>query len=439
MYLRLRTILCGLLWTAPILAQVTSEDLPSCALDCFETAPPSNASSPSCSLDPNKDFEETFSPCFYSACSVHDALTALNVTSIICDRPVRDITWAIRGFVLASTTIASGVIGLRVLYKTRGLAGGIGWDDYTIVIGVVVTMVAAIGQFLAAWYGMGRDQWKVPTEDITKVYKCFFIAAVGYKLGNAATRVSLLCFYLRIFGKGSAQNTVMACIVLTIIIGITFALADALQCQPVWSFWEGWDGELSGHCGSLSAISWAHSIFNIVLDVATLGIAFWMVHKLHMRWKRKAAVIAMFLLGSAITLVSFLRLQALPQLSNTRNRTWNLAPVSYWSAIEMFAGMVCACLPALRKLGDTMCGSGRSGTRTATNGYERQASDQRPSKVRTTDPTLTFSENDDLEANPTTRDRNVDTEMGVLTERKDDVSITTETHQAPWDATKGNS
>ncbi|KAK6063686.1 CFEM domain-containing protein [Seiridium cupressi] len=306
-----------------------------------------------------------------------------------------------------------------------GLAGGIDWDDYAIVLAVIVTLVAAIGQFLTAWYGMGRDQWKVPSEDVTKVYKvgnspflasiqldvltleqCFFISAVGYKLGNAATRASILCFYLRIFGQGSARITVLTCIILIILIGLAFTLADTLQCQPVWSFWEGWDGELSGRCGSLSAISWAHSIFNIVLDVE--GQRDWDV-----------------LTGIA-----------LPPLSNTHNRTWNLAPVAYWSAIEMFAGMVCACLPALRVLGDKMCGTGRGVTRATTNGYERHTSHQRPSKVKTINPTLTFSENEDTTRNTKSRSEHGDNKMAVLPERKDDISVTG-IHLAPWDATSG--
>jgi hypothetical protein len=62
---------------------------------------------------------------------------ALNVTSIICDAPVRDISVGIRAFVVTATVVAAIVIGLRVILKFRGLAGGIGWDDWTIVLGVV--------------------------------------------------------------------------------------------------------------------------------------------------------------------------------------------------------------------------------------------------------------------------------------------------------------
>lgn len=62
---------------------------------------------------------------------------ALNVTSVICDLPVRDISLPIRIFVIVATVFASIIIGLRVLVKARGLAGGIGWDDWAIVIAVV--------------------------------------------------------------------------------------------------------------------------------------------------------------------------------------------------------------------------------------------------------------------------------------------------------------
>ncbi|KAH6661215.1 hypothetical protein BKA67DRAFT_550497 [Truncatella angustata] len=406
---------------APVFAKVTAEDLPSCAINCFRTSPPSNASSQSCRLT-NSDFEATFSPCFYEECSIKDALTALNKTSILCEIPERDISWAIRGFVIASTIVASVVIGLRVLLKYRGLAGGIGWDDSTIVIAVILTMDAAVGQFLAAWYGMGKDQWKVPVEDVSTVYKCFFIAAVGYKLGNAATRISILCFYLRVFGTTSACRPIITFIVINAVIGVTFAIADTLQCQPVASFWDGWDGELSGKCDSLSAISWAHSILNIVLDVATLAIAFWMVNKLNMRWRKKAAVIGMFLLGSAITLVSFLRLMSLSQLSNARNRTWNLAPVAYWSAVEMFFGLVCACLPALNAL-IAICCDKRDKIQTADSGtgvYERHASDQRPGRTKTSDLTATSSRNGDLECDSEIRDGNSIIQLVVLPPTKED-------------------
>ncbi|KAH7123301.1 hypothetical protein B0J13DRAFT_612093 [Dactylonectria estremocensis] len=260
-----------------VLAQVTAQDLPACAQKCFTTLP-SNSFSPGCSLTPGSNFEDTFSPCFYTRCSTRVALSALNITSIICDEPVRDISQAIRIYVIIATVVASVVIGLRVLVKIKGLAGGIGLDDWAIVVSVGLTMIATVGQFLGGWYGLGRDEWKLDENAHRWVLKSFYVAAIGYKLANSGCRVSLLCFYLRIFGTSAFRRAVVALISLNVALGITFALADALQCRPPAAFWKDWTREQGSHCASLGAISWSHAILNIIMDIATLGMAVWMNH-----------------------------------------------------------------------------------------------------------------------------------------------------------------
>ncbi|KAH7131152.1 hypothetical protein EDB81DRAFT_131332 [Dactylonectria macrodidyma] len=365
-----------------VLAQVTAQDLPACARKCF-TALPQNASSSGCSLTPGSNFENTFSPCFYARCSTRAALSALNITSIICDEPVRDISQAIRIYVIVATVFASVVIGLRVLVKFKGLAGGIGLDDWAIVVSVGLTMIATVGQFLGAWYGLGRDEWKLDENAHRWVLKSFYIAAIGYKLANSGCRVSLLCFYLRIFGTSAFRRAVVALISLNVTIGITFALADALQCRPPAAFWRDWTREHGSRCASLSAISWSHAILNIIMDIATLAMAVWMVRGLKMRWRKKASVVGMFALGSAITIVSIVRVQSLIPLSRRRNMTWNLAPVSYWSGIEMLAGLVCACLPAMKALSRVFCGARKNGSQSTSTGYQRALSPGPPPRPPT--------------------------------------------------------
>ncbi|KAI1337587.1 hypothetical protein F5Y15DRAFT_148214 [Xylariaceae sp. FL0016] len=313
-------------------------------------SPPVDASSSACAFQPGKDFEGTFSPCFYEACTPLEALDALNITSVICGVPTRDISVAIRVYVIVATALASVVISLRVYAKFRGLAGSIDVDDWFIVLAVTVTLIASVGQYLGAHYGLGRDAWKVSKDDQISVYKSFFVAAIGYKLGNACCRMSILLFYLRLFSITDFRMAVIICVVFSGCIGVAFALADSLHCDPASYFWNGWIGTHKGFCGSLPAITWVHSILNIFLDLVTLGMAFWIVYSLNIRWIRKFEAIAMFVLGSAVTIVSFLRIMSIPPLYNERNRTWSLAPVSYWSGIEMFFGMVCACLPALKAL-----------------------------------------------------------------------------------------
>ncbi|KAF7554087.1 hypothetical protein G7Z17_g3148 [Cylindrodendrum hubeiense] len=272
MQIRFQPSLVLCLLVAGALAQVTDADLPPCSLSCFDPYPPQNDSSSSCRYKAEEDFETTFSPCFYSACSVKEALTALNVTSIICGVPDRNISVGMRIFVVVATVVSSLVIGCRVILKFKSLAGDIGWDDWTIVIAVLVTLDAAVGQYMAAHYGMGRDAWKIPFENQDKIFKAFYASAAGYKLGNMFVRTSILCFYLRIFSNSGFRWVVIAAIMANVAIGVAFTLADAFQCKPISFFWNEWDGMHKGSCLSISTITWAHSILNILLDVATLAM-----------------------------------------------------------------------------------------------------------------------------------------------------------------------
>jgi hypothetical protein len=50
----------------------------------------------------------------------------------------------------------------------------------------------------------------------------------------------------------------------------------------------------------------------------------------------------------SVTVVSMLRLQSLVHFSNSTNPTWDQWDVANWSTIEINAGIMCACMPAIR-------------------------------------------------------------------------------------------
>lgn len=130
--------------------------------------------------------------------------------------------------------------------------------------------------------------------------QAFYASTAGYKLGNMFARMSILLLYLRIFSAGGFRRVVLAAIAANVAIGVGFTFADAFQCRPVSLFWNMWDGEHEGTCLSISTITWAHSVLNILLDVAALAMAAWMVKRLNMNAYKKASVIGMFVLGSAL-------------------------------------------------------------------------------------------------------------------------------------------
>lgn len=52
----------------------------------------------------------------------------------------------------------------------------------------------------------------------------------------------------------------------------------------------------------------------------------------------------------SVTVVSALRLQSIVDLDRDNNPTRDLTAIVYWSSIEQDVGVLCSCMPALRKI-----------------------------------------------------------------------------------------
>lgn len=53
---------------------------------------------------------------------------------------------------------------------------------------------------------------------------------------------------------------------------------------------------------------------------------------------------------TSVTIISFLRLKSIVRYASTANPTWDLWGIVWWSGIEVCAGLICTCLPAMRLL-----------------------------------------------------------------------------------------
>lgn len=56
------------------------------------------------------------------------------------------------------------------------------------------------------------------------------------------------------------------------------------------------------------------------------------------------------IISYSVTVVSALRLQSIVHLDRANNPTRDLTAIVYWSSIEQDVGILCSCMPALRKI-----------------------------------------------------------------------------------------
>lgn len=113
----------------------------------------------------------------------------------------------------------------------------------------------------------------------------------------AITKVSILCFYLKVFPKKSFRLSVYVLIALNICYAVGYDLVLAFQCSPIDGAWLSWDGEYNAKCISINVLGWSAAAINIALDMATIILPLPELFQLSMSWKKKIQILLMFTVG----------------------------------------------------------------------------------------------------------------------------------------------
>jgi hypothetical protein len=214
-------------------------------------------------------------------------------------------------------------------------------DDWAILATVIVgtaTTAVTIGGTIE--HGLGKDLWTLAPQEITTMLRYFEVVAVLYFATLTLLKLSIIFFYIKIFSTPGAQRLLWATAAFTFVWGAMYVILAIFQCQPISYFWNQWDGMHEGRCLNINAITSSNAGFSIALDFWSLGIPLWQLRGLKMHWKKKVGVVLMFGVGTFVTIVSILRLQALVHFAKSTNVSWEFYDVSIWSTIELGVGVV---------------------------------------------------------------------------------------------------
>ncbi|SPQ25015.1 eec87730-e41e-40bc-a9d4-17d6dc907b95 [Thermothielavioides terrestris] len=327
--------------------------LPKCALACLadgitHSACASNLTAACMCTD--EPLQEQLTLCVTANCTVKETLVAKNITDTSCGVPVRDRGAAYDTATIVLFVIAACTVVLRLGFKllvTRSLSA----DDYAVFLLILVVVPSVVfTHYGTTPNGVGRDIWTLTPQNITDFLYYFYLMAMFYFLQVMLLKLCLLLFYLRIFPSQSVRRLLWGTIVLDVVFGVVFFFLAIFQCSPISYFWTNWDGEHEGKCLNSNAIAWANAAISIALDLWMLAIPLAQLKTLNLHWKKKIGVGLMFCVGTFVTVVSILRLQALVTFGKSNNATWDNFPVSLWSTVEISVGIMCTCMPTLRLL-----------------------------------------------------------------------------------------
>ncbi|KAK0118432.1 hypothetical protein ONS95_012718 [Cadophora gregata] len=323
--------------------------LPKCSVNCFHVALSTNPdliNSPMRSC-PNVTLQKPLSDCLQLACGFEEQKQFSLVTNDICKGqpiPSRGLGALVIAITLGPLTLSC--VAAR-FYSKRRFSQPLGMEDY-FILGAASLYSGTIPLYIVnTILGFGKHYWNIDPLKIRVLLVIFYIGELSYLTTMPLIKLSILFFYLKLFQSPGFQTATWFMIVFVASAGIAFVVTGMVQCLPISG---SFDRSIHATCLDLNAVAYANSAIGIFQDVLILLLPFPEILFLNMPRRKKILLIFMFLLGTLAVLTSILRLPSLHAFATSTDQTWDNQTGSLWSLAEQSVAMICACMPAIRRL-----------------------------------------------------------------------------------------
>ncbi|KAH7335631.1 hypothetical protein BKA66DRAFT_479958 [Pyrenochaeta sp. MPI-SDFR-AT-0127] len=233
------------------------------------------------------------------------------------------------------------------LYTKRCILRRVGYDDYAIILATLLALGFSVLAGIQTTNGLGYHIWDVPADKFYRMKLGDIAGPIFYNLSTLFTKVSLCLLYLRLSPFMSFRVAVYVVMVISIIYSVLAAFGFAWACQPIAKYWN--FSIATGSCINLTVFFLATACINAATDLALLILPNFIIKHLHLPWRRKVSVALLLMTGSFVCVVSLIRVQIIVKGMHTvpTDGTWGMVENFIWLLIEIWLGIICACLPSL--------------------------------------------------------------------------------------------
>ncbi|KAK2023694.1 hypothetical protein LX32DRAFT_132227 [Colletotrichum zoysiae] len=296
----------------------------------------------------NQPLNAAIGACLAQNCTVVESLQAQNYSKTSCGVPIRHnteqapVAWTLFG-------IAVVAVSARLLSKVSSLNPAFPFrlDDGAILAAMIALIASNIGSQTLIGLGLGKYIWSVPPENITQILLIFFAEELLYAFVVAATKLSILIFYLRLFNEPWFRVFCYVMLALTAMFGLGQMLVITFICTPISYNWTQWDGKHLGKCGDVTLMTFCNGGINLALDFILFVMPVTQFIKVSWATKKKIGVSLIFLVGLLVTASSSVRMATVAMFGHTNNPTYDFKQLSIWSLVEMHLSVICACMPGM--------------------------------------------------------------------------------------------
>lgn len=149
--------------------------------------------------------------------------------------------------------------------------------------------------------GVGKPLWEITVAEYSIWFRGIIATAWLYPVMSGSIRVSILLFYLRIFGRGTRSRTtsfLWGLLVLQGVYVIVFSIMPGFVCRPLRYAWVPTERVLYCNDFFYSYLTIALYVVSLVFDAVLLVFPVFPVMKLRLPLRKRLGVIVIFALGA---------------------------------------------------------------------------------------------------------------------------------------------
>ncbi|KAK4221531.1 hypothetical protein QBC38DRAFT_376967 [Podospora fimiseda] len=296
---------------------------------------------------PDPRVAEASKTCIRSACTVREALSSQREIQTACGVEPTVVKTYIP---VMSTLFGIATVAVAMRFANRyTVTGKFWWDDGFLALTWMGAVALTALTFEAKDHGFGSEMWAVDFEDMDHLLATAYASQLVFIVCRLMLRHSIILFYLRIFSIGSLRPLI---IVGTMVFNTVFSLVIGLlltfQCRPISFFWMQWDGNNLGKCISVDGLNFGGGAVGILTDVWVLLLPLPYVARLQLSLQKRVGVSFMLAAGVSVVTFTVLKVIAAKKISTSENTPTVMAEISLWTGLEIYAGIIAACLPGIR-------------------------------------------------------------------------------------------
>ncbi|KAI0998903.1 hypothetical protein K3495_g9293 [Podosphaera aphanis] len=323
--------------------------IPACPLKCLRevvSASTCDQADIECKCNNPEIYEKT-TTCVLKNCSLSHGVLLSKVQAEICHRPQQSRQDVIRMSLIGPAIIVTITSILRYIscWKVRG---GLFLEDYLIFVAILMYWVLQSLIFRIVDLGFGTHVYQLNPELVGQILKLFFIAENLYAVEVIVIKVSLCCFFLRIFPQRIFRICCYSLIIYMAILAAVWVLLLVFQCKPITSNWN--INIEHPRCYNIQIYSYVGAAAAMSQDACILALPIPLVLQLKISTRKKIGVIIMFSLGIFVTITSAIRTKAIKYLGASGDPSWDNIDITIWTSMEISVGLICCNMPAIASI-----------------------------------------------------------------------------------------